>query len=303
RQRHRRPGRAAAPAARPPASPERAGARGAPLSSRRRLDDELVRRGLAPSREQAHRRIAEGRVLVSGAPADKPSRLVAAGEPLEVLGAGPRFVSRGGDKLDAALDHFEIDVAGRSALDAGASTGGFTHCLLERGARSVVAVDVGFGQLHERLRGDRRVTVRERTNVRYLVLDQAVDVVVADLSFISLGVVAPALLGPNARTGADVVVLVKPQFEAGRAEAGRGRGVVRDPAVWLRVLEEVRSAFAAQGAAMMGAMVSPLTGADGNVEFLAHLCAHSLAAPPAQGVDLAAVVDEAAQRHPPEGAR
>jgi 23S rRNA (cytidine1920-2'-O)/16S rRNA (cytidine1409-2'-O)-methyltransferase len=261
----------------------------------------LVRRGLAPSREQAHRHIADGRVLVSGALADKPSRLVAAGEPLEVLGAGPRFVSRGGDKLDAALDHFQVDVAGRSALDAGASTGGFTHCLLERGARSVVAVDVGFGQLHERLRGDPRVTVRERTNVRYLVLDEPVEVVVADLSFISLGVVARALLGPNARTGADVVVLVKPQFEAGRAEAARGRGVVRDPVVWRRVLEEVRSALAAQGAAMMGAMVSPLTGADGNVEFLAHLRAHSSVAP-AGAVDLDSVVDDASRRHLAGGA-
>ena len=236
-------------------------------------------------------------MLVGGAPAEKPSRLVAAGEPLEVLGTGPRFVSRGGEKLDAALDHFEVDVTGRSALDAGASTGGFTHCLLERGARSVVAVDVGHGQLHERLRRDRRVTVRERTNVRYLILDEPVDVVVADLSFISLGTVAPALLGPNARTGADVVVLVKPQFEAGRAEAARGRGVVRDPAVWRRVLEEVRSALAAHGAAMMGAMVSPLTGADGNVEFLAHLRAHTLMAPPSGGIDLAAVAEEAAERH------
>ena len=249
-----------------------------------------MRRGLAPSREQAHCRIVEGRVLVGGAPADKASRMVAPGEAVELVGPPPRFVSRGGEKLDAALDRFGVLVEGRSALDAGASTGGFTSCLLERGAASVVAVDVGFGQLHERLRGDPRVVVRERTNVRHLVLEEPVDVVVADLSFISLGVVADALVGANAAPEADVVVLVKPQFEAGRAEASRGKGVIRDPSVWRRVLDEVRSALAGRGAVMMGAMVSPLTGADGNVEFLAHLRAHwhGRAAPP---VDLDAVVD------------
>ena len=286
--------------ARPLTRPERAAARGATLSRRRRLDAELVRRGLAPSREQAHRRIAEGRVLVGGAPADKASRLVETGEPLEVVGPPPRFVSRGGDKLDAALDHFGVDVTGRAALDAGASTGGFTSCLLARGAGTVIAVDVGFGQLHERLRSDPRVVVRERTNVRGLVLDTPVDVVVADLSFISLRLVAPALVGANAAPGADVVVLVKPQFEAGRAEASRGRGVVRDPVVWRRVLEEVRSALAGEGAAMMGAMVSPLTGADGNVEFLAHLRAHAHGAVrPSPIVDLDAVVAEAVAREQP----
>ncbi|MGQ0520199.1 MAG: TlyA family RNA methyltransferase [Actinomycetota bacterium] len=264
------------------------------MSPRRRLDAELVRRGLAPSREQAHRHIAEGRVLVAGAPADKASRLVDSGEPVEIVGPPPRFVSRGGEKLDAALERFGIDVAGRTCLDAGASTGGFTSCLLARGAASVIAVDVGSGQLHERLRRDPRVEVRERTNVRHLVLGAPVDVVVADLSFISLRVVAPSLVGPNAAPGADVVALVKPQFEAGRAEASRGRGVVRDPAVWRRVLEEARSALGGQGAAMMGAMVSPLTGADGNVEFLAHLRAHEHGTAPA--VDLDAVVAEAADR-------
>ncbi|MFP5377742.1 MAG: TlyA family RNA methyltransferase [Acidimicrobiia bacterium] len=256
---------------------------------RRRLDAELVRRGLAPSREQAHARIAEGRVLVGGAPAAKPSRLVSPAEPLEVVGPPPRFASRGGDKLDAALERFGVDVAGRRALDAGASTGGFTDCLLQRGAAAVVAVDVGAGQLHERVRADRRVTVLDRTNVRDLVLAEPVGVVVADLSFISLRTVAPALVGPNAAPGADVVLLVKPQFEAGRAEAARGRGVIRDPAVWRRVLEEVRSALAARRAAMMGAMVSPLTGADGNVEFLAHFVAHA-PDPAGAPVDLDGVV-------------
>ena len=250
-----------------------------------------MRRGLVPSREQAHRRLAEGRVLVGGAPADKASRLVAPGEPLKVIGPPPRFVGRGGEKLEAALDRFAIGVAGLAALDAGASTGGFTDCLLQRGAASVLAVDVGAGQLHERVRTDPRVTVRDHTNVRNLVLASPVGVVVADLSFISLGVVAPALLGPNAATGADVVVLVKPQFEAGRAEVSKGRGVVREPAVWRRVLIDVSSALVRHGAAMMGAMVSPLTGADGNVEFLVHLRAHDPGS--AAPVDFDALVADA----------
>jgi 23S rRNA (cytidine1920-2'-O)/16S rRNA (cytidine1409-2'-O)-methyltransferase len=204
--------------------------------------------------------------------ADKASRLVSAGDPIVVLGDARAYVSRGGDKLAAALDAFGIEVAGRRALDAGASTGGFTDCLLQRGAREVVAVDVGYGQLHERLRADPRVDLRERTNVRTLdagALGGAVELVVADLSFISLRTVAQALLscaGPNA----DLVLLVKPQFEAGRAEASRGRGVIRDPDVRARVLEEVSGALVELGAAIMGTMESPLKGADGNVEFLLH---------------------------------
>lgn len=231
-------------------------------------------------------------MLVGGAPTDKASRLVSPAEPLEVVGPPPRFVSRGGEKLDAALERFGIDVSGRAVLDAGASTGGFTDCVLQRGAASVVAVDVGNGQLHERVARDARVTVLDRTNVRALVLAAPVDTVVADLSFISLAVVAPALLGANAAPGADVVVLVKPQFEAGRVEVSKGRGVVRDPAVWRGVLDDVRSALVRHGAAMMGAMVSPLRGADGNVEFLVHLRARSSDGPPAP-VDLDAVVASA----------
>lgn len=189
-------------------------------------------------------------------------------------GPPPRFVGRGGEKLDAALDQFGIDVHGVVALDAGASTGGFTDCLLQRGARRVVAVDVGRNQLHERLRADARVTSLERTNVRTLAPDSLADapfsIVVADLSFISLRTVAPALAA-LAADSAQLVVLVKPQFEAGRREVSAGRGVVRDPEVWRRVLEEVGSAWQSQGATMMGVMASPLRGADGNVEFLAHL--------------------------------
>jgi 23S rRNA (cytidine1920-2'-O)/16S rRNA (cytidine1409-2'-O)-methyltransferase len=238
-----------------------------------------VRRQLAPSRQEARAAIAAGTVLVSGAPADKPARLVAPGEPIVVVGPPPPFVSRGGRKLEAALARFDVVVEGRTALDAGASTGGFTDCLLQRGATQVYAVDVGHGQLDPSVRGDARVTVLERTNVRTLTLEtlRAADpayepcpVVVADLSFISLRTVVPALAREVAAPGADLVLLVKPQFEAGRAAVSRGRGVVRDPAVWLAALEGVASALVSAGTGIMGAMASPLTGASGNVEFLLH---------------------------------
>jgi 23S rRNA (cytidine1920-2'-O)/16S rRNA (cytidine1409-2'-O)-methyltransferase len=213
-------------------------------------------------------------VTVGGAPAEKPSRLVAPEEPLRIAGEAPRFVSRGGEKLAAALDHFAVDVSGRTALDVGASTGGFTDCLLQRGAARVVAVDVGRGQLHERLRADPRVTVLERTNVRHLRPEdlggERFPTLVADLSFISLRTVAQNLVA-LAAPHADLVVLVKPQFEAGRAEASRGRGVIRDPEVWDRVVADVAAAFSARGSDMIDTMRSPLTGADGNVEFLMHL--------------------------------
>ena len=236
-----------------------------------------MRRGLARSREQAQADIAAGRVTVGGAPASKAARLVAPDEPILLLGPGPRFVGRGGEKLEAALARFGIVVADRRALDLGASTGGFTDCRLQRGATEVVAIDVGYGQLHERLRGDPRVVVRERTNVRALqpgAVGPAPDLVVADLSFISLRTVLPTVLDLVA-PGADLVLLVKPQFEAGRDEASRGRGVISDPEVWRRVLGEVAGALDQGGAAIMGAMASPLTGADGNVEFLVHARASS----------------------------
>ncbi|MDP8987915.1 MAG: TlyA family RNA methyltransferase [Actinomycetota bacterium] len=267
---------------------------------RRRLDTELVRRGLVASRARAVAEIEAGRVVVAGAPASKGATLVDAAQPITVLGPPPRFVGRGGEKLEAALDGFHLDVAGRRCLDAGASTGGFTDCLLQRGAAEVVAVDVGYGQLHEKLRGDPRVVVRERTDVRAVGLDDvggALEVVVADLSFISLRRVLPALLH-LAAPGAPLVPLVKPQFEAGRGEADRGRGVVRDPAVWRRVLEEIAVAVEDRDAAIMGAMASPLTGASGNVEFLLHVVAPGEPAPgPPSAVDLDAVVAEAWRRH------
>jgi 23S rRNA (cytidine1920-2'-O)/16S rRNA (cytidine1409-2'-O)-methyltransferase len=240
------------------------------MGARRRLDAELVRRGLVASRAQAQQAVRDGLVLVAGAPAMKPDRLVAASDAVVVLGPPPRYVSRGGHKLEAALDRFGVDPVGRRAIDVGSSTGGFTDCLLQRGALHVVALDVGRHQLHERLRADPRVEVREQTNLRHVTpgdLGGPAPVVVADLSFISLRTVLADLLALVA-PGGRLVALVKPQFEAGRAEASRGRGIISDPAVWRRVLGEVRSDVMSHDAAMMGAMVSPITGADGNVEFL-----------------------------------
>lgn len=206
-------------------------------------------------------------MFVSGAPADKVTRLVAPHEPLTVSAPPARFVGRGGWKLEAALTAFALDVAGREVLDAGASTGGFTDCLLQSGASRVVAVDVGRGQLHERLRADPRVVSMERTDIRDV--EGSFSLVVADLSFISLRTVAAKLVALTA-PGGDLVVLVKPQFEAGRSEASRGRGVIRDPAVRAAALRTVIGAFESEGAANMGVVESPLKGADGNVEFLAH---------------------------------
>jgi 23S rRNA (cytidine1920-2'-O)/16S rRNA (cytidine1409-2'-O)-methyltransferase len=218
-------------------------------------------------------------VLVAGSVAEKASRQVSPAEPLEVLGDPCPFVSRGGVKLDAALTRFGVTVQGRRCLDAGASTGGFTDCLLQRGAQEVVAVDVGHGQLDQRLRQDRRVLALEGTHVALLRLDDVgghpFGLVVADLSFISLRRVAGVLLGELASQGADAVVLVKPQFEVGRREASRGRGVVSDPDLWRASLVAVASALLAAGAAMMGAMASPLLGAAGNAEFFVHARAHA----------------------------
>ena len=229
-------------------------------------------------------------MTVGGAPAGKAARLVAPDEPIRVLGPGPRFVGRGGEKLDAALTRFNVSAGDRRALDLGASTGGFTDCLLQRGASEVVAIDVGYGQLHERLRADPRVIVVERTNVRNLRpgdVGPPADLVVADLSFISLRAVLPTVLTLTA-TDSELVLLIKPQFEAGRDEASRGRGVISDPDVWRRVLREVSAALEQEGAAIMGAMASPLTGADGNVEFLLHARTGS-----ASTIDVEAAIESA----------
>lgn len=242
------------------------------MAARRRLDAELVRRGLVPSRARARELIEEGRVTVAGAPAGKASRMVDPAEAIEVTGDPPRFVSRAGEKLDAALVRFGIDPAGRRVVDIGSSTGGFTDCVLQRGAVEVVAIDVGRNQLHERLRADERVKSHERTNVRHAdvaALGGPGALVVVDLSFISLRTVATQLLAFTAPHG-ELVALVKPQFEAGKAEADRGRGVIRDGEVWRRTLDEATNALSDAGAAIMGVMVSPITGGDGNVEFLVH---------------------------------
>lgn len=229
-----------------------------------------MRRGLAPSRQRARELVESHKVRVNGAYADKTARLVDRGDAIEIEGDGPRFVSRGGEKLAGALDAFQLDPSGSRCLDAGASTGGFTDCLLQRGAAEVLAVDVGYGQLHESLVADARVHNIERTNIRHLQpgdLGDAVDLVVGDLSFISLGLVLGPLVG-LARAGASLVMLVKPQFEAGRREVSRGSGVVRDPEVWRRVLEEVADAGDEVGAGVVDAAVSPIRGGNGNVEFL-----------------------------------
>jgi 23S rRNA (cytidine1920-2'-O)/16S rRNA (cytidine1409-2'-O)-methyltransferase len=242
------------------------------VSARRRLDADLVARGLTASRAEAQQLIGAMRVLVNGAVADKPARMVAAADQVLISGPPPRFVGRGGLKLDHALDVFGIDVSGMRALDAGASTGGFTDCLLQRGAAHVVAVDVGHGQLHERLVADRRVTSIERTNIRTVDVEAIgglVDLVVADLSFISLRLVIEPLVGV-CQPGAPMVMLVKPQFEAGRAEVSRGRGVISDPEVHRRVGVEVEQALIDAGCRVAGWTDSPISGADGNRELLVH---------------------------------
>jgi 23S rRNA (cytidine1920-2'-O)/16S rRNA (cytidine1409-2'-O)-methyltransferase len=257
------------------------------VAVRRRLDAELVRRGLVDTAEHAARAIESGRVLVGGSPTFTAARLVSAQDALGLRTDPPRFVSRGGEKLAAALDRFAVTVAGSRALDAGASTGGFTDCLLQAGAAHVVAVDVARGQLAWSLRNDPRVAVLERTNVRLLEPEQIggrVDVATVDLSFISLLTVAPALTRCCTES-ADLVVLVKPQFEAGPTQVGPG-GVVRDPAVHRAVLRETRDGLAARGLVAVDAMASPLRGAEGNAEFLFHLR-------PAGSVDTGAAVTDA----------
>ncbi len=242
------------------------------MGARRRLDAELVRRDLATSRTEAQALIAEYRVLVNGSVADKAARQVAPSDAVVVDGPPPRFVGRGATKLDHALDVFDVDVRGLRALDAGASTGGFTDCLLQRGARYVVALDVGHGQLHERLRADERVTNLERHNIRYIDVDDIggpVDLVVGDLSFISLRLVIPVLTS-LCQPGSAMVLLVKPQFEAGRQEVDRGRGVIIDPAIHDRVRAEIDRALIDAGCSVRGWTDSPITGADGNREFLVH---------------------------------
>ena len=243
----------------------------------------MVSRGLANSRQHAQDLIADHRVTVGGAPVTKATRQVAKSDPILVSGPPPRFVGRGGLKLEGALNTFGIDPTDRHCLDAGSSTGGFTDCLLQSGAASVVAVDVGTHQLHEKLRNHPAVVVMENSDIRSIVPDtfstdplrqNGFGVIVADLSFISttslLSVLAP-LIAP----GGDLIVLVKPQFEAGHREVSKGNGIIKDPAIWTRVLHEFIDGAVEAGLIVNDLAISPITGGrskhGGNVEFLAHL--------------------------------
>lgn len=232
-----------------------------------RLDVALVERGLFTSREQARAAVLAGEVRVNGAAAMKPGQVISPSARIEVA-QRPRFVSRGGEKLDGALDAFGLDVRGMRAVDVGASTGGFTDCLLARGASSVVALDVGYGQLAWKLRTDERVTVVERTNVRDadpVTLGAPFDLVVCDVSFISLRIVLPKLMELAGERG-QLVALVKPQFEVGKARVGK-KGVVRDAALHAEAIEGVVAAIRAAGWRVRGITFSPLKGPEGNIEF------------------------------------
>jgi 23S rRNA (cytidine1920-2'-O)/16S rRNA (cytidine1409-2'-O)-methyltransferase len=238
-------------------------------TTRRRLDEEVVARGLAETRSRAQALIIAGDLLVNGRPCLRPGQPVGAADLLEVA-AAPRFVSRGGEKLAHALDRFAIDVSGLVAADLGASTGGFTDCLLQRGARRVYAVDVGYGQLHQRLREDPRVRVMDRVNARYLEeLPERIEIVTIDVSFISLDLILPVAARLLVSSGR-CVPLIKPQFEAGRAEVGKG-GVVRSPDVRRRCVERVLEQARQLEFSIRGLTASPLLGPAGNVEFLASL--------------------------------
>jgi 23S rRNA (cytidine1920-2'-O)/16S rRNA (cytidine1409-2'-O)-methyltransferase len=237
-----------------------------------RLDAELVRRGLARSRAEAKRAIEEGRVVVRGMPASQASTLVAPDTSIAFAPGASRFVSRGGEKLDGALAHLDVDVSGLRWLDAGASTGGFTDRLLQGGASEVLAIDVGYGQLDWKLRNDERVIVRERTNVRSLTLEDLPwrpQGVVADLSFISLALVLPTLVD-LAEADAGFVLLVKPQFEVGKDLVGKG-GVVRDAGSWRAAVEKVVDEAERLGLGLAGVVASHLPGPAGNREFFVHL--------------------------------
>jgi 23S rRNA (cytidine1920-2'-O)/16S rRNA (cytidine1409-2'-O)-methyltransferase len=252
---------------------------------RERVDVLLVKRGLAESRSQAQRLVMAGQVRADGQVVPKPSTTLAAEVQLEVE-AGPQFVSRGGEKLEAALLAFRLNVSGKVCADVGASTGGFTDCLLKYGASKVYAIDVGHGILHWKLRKNPRVMVMENTNVRYLEsLPEEIDIITVDASFISLKLLLPVIIrwfspsspsiagpkSPDSRGRGNVIVLIKPQFEAGRREVSRGEGVVRDPEIHRRVLNEVLQFAEGLGYGVRNLIRSPILGPKGNVEFLAHL--------------------------------
>jgi 23S rRNA (cytidine1920-2'-O)/16S rRNA (cytidine1409-2'-O)-methyltransferase len=239
-----------------------------------RLDKLLLERGLT-TRERAQALILAGKVLVNGQKIEKAGAGVDASADIRLLGEDLKYVSRGGLKLEEALTHWQIDVAGKVCLDVGTSTGGFTDCLLQRGAARVIAVDTGHGQIDFRLRQDSRVQLLEKTNARYLTSEQVgevVDVVVMDVSFISATLVLPAVIAaafppPEERRGRQIIVLVKPQFEAGREQVGKG-GIVRDLLVQKAAVEKVRHALLALGCTQTDVIDSPILGGEGNREFL-----------------------------------
>jgi len=245
------------------------------VATKARLDKLLVDRLLVVSRERAQALVLAGRILVNEQKIDKPGAMVDAASEIRLLGEDLKYVSRGGLKLERALEHWRIHVAGKVCLDVGASTGGFTDCLLQHGATRVIAVDTGQGQIAFRLRQDQRVTLLEKTNARYLTREQigiAVDLVVMDVSFISATQVLPAVVaaafpGPPHRTGHKLLVLVKPQFEAGREHVGKG-GIVRDPEVQQRAVDKVKDAVLQLGAVSTDVIDSPILGSEGNREFL-----------------------------------
>jgi 23S rRNA (cytidine1920-2'-O)/16S rRNA (cytidine1409-2'-O)-methyltransferase len=241
-----------------------------------RLDKLLLERALTPSRERAQALILAGQVLVDGQKIEKAGTSVDAGAEIRLLGEDLKYVGRGGLKLEKALEHWHIDVAGKVCLDVGASTGGFTDCLLQHGASRVIAVDTGHGQIDFRLRQDKRVCLLEKTNARYLTREQLgefVDFVAMDVSFISATMVLPAVIGaafPESaaeRSGRQIVVLVKPQFEVGRKQVGKG-GIVRDHAAQLGAVEKVRQTLVALNCTRTDVIESPILGAEGNREFL-----------------------------------
>ncbi len=239
------------------------------MAEKLRLDAAVYQRGLAPSREKARRMIMAGEVRVNGQIADKPGMRIKSDANITVT-AKPRFVSRGGEKLAGALAAFPVNIEGAICADVGASTGGFTDCLLQHGAAKVYAIDVGYGQLDYKLRQDSRVVVMERTNARYVEkLDDAIDIVVMDASFISLRLLLPVVKGWLAKT-ATVIPLIKPQFEAGKRDVGKG-GVVRDSEVHQRVLFDVLHFAREADFGVQGLVRSPLKGPAGNIEFLAWL--------------------------------
>jgi 23S rRNA (cytidine1920-2'-O)/16S rRNA (cytidine1409-2'-O)-methyltransferase len=237
-----------------------------------RLDKLLVDRGLS-SRERAQALILAGKVLVNGQKVEKAGAAVESDSEIRLLGEDLKYVSRGGLKLEKALDHWGLDVAGKVCLDVGASTGGFTDCLLQRSAARVVAVDTGYGQMDFRLRQDARVRLLEKTNARYLTPEQigeAIDLVVMDVSFISATLVLPAVINaafPESKENKSMIILVKPQFEAGREFVGKG-GIVRDEKAQTAAVEKVRQSVISLGAATTDVIESPILGAEGNREFL-----------------------------------